>query len=145
MKHNSNMNSPNPHRKATSSPQKSYASLNMIRQKQKKKTIKENILVDYLGKITPSMTPDEAQVIKVMYYKDLIWKIWFNYNRKYEGSTHTPRFYIGRGNNSRLIKSIMGKRWWWKIETKEENANFLWTQLKLYSVYQSQNSLTSLI
>lgn len=44
--------------------------------------------------------------------------------------------YIGKGNNSGLIKSLFRQRWWWvEIEQNEIlRANMVWTQLK-------QNSL----
>jgi len=48
------------------------------------------------------------------------------------------KYFVGKGNNSKLIKTIMAKRWWWNLETKEENSNFVWTQLKIYSIYEKQ-------
>ena len=43
------------------------------------------------------------------------------------------KIYIGKGNNSPLIRLIMQQRWWWTIvDTFDENVNFVWTQLKYY-------------
>ena len=59
-------------------------------------------------------------LVKIMYYRDLIWKIWFGSDWKVKidsygsGSIDYPRYFVGRGNNSKLIKRIMNKRWWWK-------------------------------
>ena len=39
-------------------------------------------------------------------------------------------YFIGKGNNRLLIKSLMNRRYLWE-ETKEiTKANFVWTQLK---------------
>lgn len=46
------------------------------------------------------------------------------------------KFYIGRGNNSMLIKSLMKRRFWWTIEEDYRKANFVWTQLKINQFYQ---------
>lgn len=40
------------------------------------------------------------------------------------------KFYVGRGNNSNLIKSIMKQRWWWAETNEPAYAQFVWTQLK---------------
>jgi len=32
----------------------------------------------------------------------------------------------------------MAKRNWWIEDSKPENAQFLWTQLKIYDVYKNQ-------
>ena len=48
------------------------------------------------------------------------------------------RFYVGRGNNSLLIKSLMKRRFWWVQEEDPKKANFVWTQLKNSHYYQFQ-------
>jgi hypothetical protein len=59
--------------------------------------------------------------VKALYYRDLIWKVSFNSNLKVKvdsittGNLEPPRFFVGRGNNSKLVKGLMGRRWWWKI------------------------------
>jgi hypothetical protein len=34
----------------------------------------------------------------------------------------------------------MSRRWWWSRELKQENANLIWTQLKVLEVYTNQPS-----
>lgn len=65
------------------------------------------------------------------------------YNRGfiYETPQSVFRFYVGKGNNSRLVRRIMGKRPWWVEEYKIENAHFVWTQLKVYDAYKTQRSV----
>jgi hypothetical protein len=48
------------------------------------------------------------------------------------------KYYIGPGNNSLLIKSLMKRRFWWVQEDDPKKANFVWTQLKLNSYYKFQ-------
>lgn len=40
--------------------------------------------------------------------------------------------YVGRGNNSILVRMAFKQRWWWSLAYKEEweNYNFAWTQWK---------------
>jgi len=42
----------------------------------------------------------------------------------------TFKVYIGKGNNSNLIRSILKKRFWIEITKDIQEANFVWTQLK---------------
>jgi hypothetical protein len=28
------------------------------------------------------------------------------------------KYFVGKGNNSKLIKNIMAKRWWWSLDSK---------------------------
>lgn len=49
------------------------------------------------------------------------------------------KVYIGKGNNSNLIKAIMKRRFWFESTKKIEEAHFVWTQLKEESVYDRQN------
>lgn len=46
------------------------------------------------------------------------------------------KFYIGKGNNSLLVKGLMKRRFWWTIEEDPKKANFVWTQLKIMPFYQ---------
>ena len=51
------------------------------------------------------------------------------------------RFYVGKGNNSALVRSILANRWWWNRVDEEEklSANFVWTQwLDMDSLEQSE-------
>lgn len=80
-------------------------------------------------------------LVKILYYKDMIWKNSFNLGLRYtipknnNGETASLKYFVGKGNNSKLIKNIMAKRWWWSLDSKEDNSNFIWTQLKIYSIY----------
>lgn len=71
-------------------------------------------------------------IVRQLYYRDFIWKIWYNRGFMYECAQETYKYYVGKGNNSRLIRRIMSKRSWWVEESKPENAHFIWTQLKVY-------------
>jgi tubulin--tyrosine ligase len=54
---------------------------------------------------------------------------------KYE----TPfKFYVGKGNNGNLIKSLMKKRFWFERTENIEEANFIWTQIKKEKLYEKQ-------
>lgn len=49
------------------------------------------------------------------------------------------KVYVGGGNNSILIKSLMKRRFWWVIVDKmADDVNFTWTQLKVQGVYKLQ-------
>ena len=43
---------------------------------------------------------------------------------------HNYRFYVGRGNNFLLVRSVIKQRWWWSLYDQEdfEEVNFMWTQ-----------------
>ena len=47
-------------------------------------------------------------------------------------------YYVGSGNNSMLIRVLMKRRPWWYQVKQIENANFVWTQLKIASIHRSQ-------
>jgi hypothetical protein len=51
-------------------------------------------------------------------------------NSKSLAPFHQNRFYVGRGNNSILVRSVIKQRWWWSMNEKENfmNSNFVWTQ-----------------
>lgn len=81
-------------------------------------------------------------------YRDLLWKI--NYSNGLY--VHTPenvanggyKFYVGEGNNSNLIRGVMRRRFWWTLASKgEEGINFTWTQLKVNTLFNMQESTTN--
>ena len=74
------------------------------------------------------------------HYRDFLWKISFNRNFHIENSVQPYRYYVGKGNNSRLVRRIMSKRGWGVEQQKQENAHFIGTQLKIYDVYKNQRS-----
>ena len=50
------------------------------------------------------------------------------------------KFFVGKGNNRNLIKSILRQRWWWTETNDISSANLVWTQLKhLPSIDRQQN------
>lgn len=41
------------------------------------------------------------------------------------------KYFVGKGNNRQLVKTLMKRRFWW-VETEDVNeAQFVWTQLKI--------------
>ena len=52
-------------------------------------------------------------------------------------------YFIGKGNNKNLIISIFKKRWWWTETDTISSADFVWTQLKVHSVLEKQQSLSN--
>lgn len=86
---------------------------------------------------------------KVELYRDFLWKINFS-NALYvdaELEFKKPyKVYIGGGNNSMLVKSLMKRRYWWVIVDKlTDDVNFVWTQLKVRSVYKSQTKSSKVV
>lgn len=59
-------------------------------------------------------------------------------------SYERPRYYIGRGNNSKLLRQLMSKRWWWIKEQDQSQATLIWTQLKVQEIYKNQPSVAIL-
>lgn len=79
---------------------------------------------------------DVAFALKYNSYVDFLMKIALSNNillkipNQYFSSY---KIYIGKGNNSPLIRLIMQQRWWWTVvDNFDENVNFVWTQLKYY-------------
>lgn len=48
------------------------------------------------------------------------------------------KIYIGPGNNSNLIKGIMRRRPWWTLTNDAKEATFVWTQIKVQSLFGMQ-------
>ena len=48
-------------------------------------------------------------------------------------------FYVGPGNNCKLIRAIMRRRPWWFECGDAEEADFVWTQIKIKSIYEIQD------
>jgi hypothetical protein len=75
---------------------------------------------------------------KILNYLDFLWKI--NYSNgifiKSQPEETTYKAYIGSGNNSIMVKSILKRRFWWTITDKPEGSNFVWTQLKVNSIFR---------
>lgn len=52
------------------------------------------------------------------------------------------RVHVGRGNNSCMVAGLIGRRHWFAFTDNPENANFVWTQLKVISFFRKQIELT---
>ena len=61
----------------------------------------------------------------------------------YQSPFVTYNVYVGKGNNSQLIKKIMSKRSWWKLTDVPENAHFTWFQWKNKKLLEGFKSCTS--
>ncbi len=42
------------------------------------------------------------------------------------------KYYVGKGNNSFMLRTLFKTRYWWFLHDKEEieKVNFMWTQLR---------------
>ena len=49
------------------------------------------------------------------------------------------RVFVGRGNNSRLVKSIIARRSWYQTTDRIEDASVIWTQIKVPSIFNLQS------
>jgi len=49
------------------------------------------------------------------------------------------KFYVGKGNNSVMVRTLLKARFWWQLHDKEdiEKVNFMWTQLRKANVMGS--------
>ena len=50
------------------------------------------------------------------------------------------KVFVGKGNNSQLVRSLIKRRGWWSFTEKWEEANFVWTQLKINNYIAMQQS-----
>ena len=76
------------------------------------------------------------------YYRDVVWRVGFSNSHLVRSPVdyeHKIKILIGKGNNSRLMKSIVNRRPWLQITDKLEDASIVWTQLKVASMYTTQN------
>lgn len=51
------------------------------------------------------------------------------------------RVFVGLGNNSCMIKSILRRRFWWNIvedKSQIDTCQFVWTQLKINTLFKLQ-------
>lgn len=51
-------------------------------------------------------------MFKLMAYRDFLWKVAFS-NNMVLSVFERPKYYVGRGNNSKLLRMLMARRWWW--------------------------------
>ena len=76
-------------------------------------------------------------------YRDFLWKIAYSF-QFILNSYERPRYYIGPGNNSKLLRTLMARRWWWIRENDQTQATLVWTQLKLQEIYKTQPSMSTI-
>ena len=73
--------------------------------------------------------------MKERYYREFLIKInkSNNFDLKFPTSTFPPyKYYIGRGNNSILVRAALKTRFWWSMGDFDDwsDYHFLWTQWK---------------
>ena len=49
------------------------------------------------------------------------------------------KYFIGKGNNSIMVRSLFKNRYWWVQHDKEslENCNFCWTQIRKVNIMEA--------
>ena len=80
--------------------------------------------------------------LKEKYYREFLMKInkSNNYDIKFPTSSFPPyKYYIGRGNNSILVRAALKTRFWWSMGDYDDwsDYNFLWTQWKSNKILES--------
>lgn len=67
-------------------------------------------------------------------YRDFLWKINFTNGLFIEPNAENEgayKVYIGKGNNSMLLRGLMKRRFWWTVVDKPtEDVQFAWSQIK---------------
>ena len=53
-----------------------------------------------------------------------------------------PKVFIGRGNNSEIVKSLIKKRFWWTVSNDPLESQFVWTQNKMTSYHSKMTKST---
>ena len=75
-------------------------------------------------------------------FKDFLWKVNFSnglYVRIPDELDSPYKVFVGRGNNSLLVKGIIRRRPWWQLVDKiTDDTNFVWTQLKVNDFFALQ-------
>lgn len=98
----------------------------------KKKIVKkiEKISVKEAMRDKEWIVKAKNQIMKDLYYH-INWSNGISSNVSKDNVTNY-KYYLGSGNNSKLVKQIMSNRWWWTRvpEEEKESAHFVWTQWK---------------
>ena len=73
--------------------------------------------------------------LKEKYYREFLAKInkSNSFDNKFPNASFTPyKYYIGKGNNSILVRAALKTRFWWSMGDYDEwsDYQFLWTQWK---------------
>lgn len=92
---------------------------------------------------------------KIKHYLEFIFKV--NYSNmiyvdlaltKADDIGRIPKYkvYIGRGNNSLLVKSIIKRRFWWQVthNINESDIDFYWSQNTIDKVQSCQKAVGKL-
>ena len=93
----------------------------------KKFRFKKTMFSEEDFKSREKLTQYKESILRLLYYKinkeNEIKSL--NLNKSF---TPSMKYFIGQGNNSELVKSIMKDRWWWTTAADVNEANFVWTQ-----------------
>ena len=78
---------------------------------------------------------DKYVELKEKYYREFLVKINLSNNLviQFPKTTFTPyKYYIGKGNNSILVRTCLKQRFWWSMGDFDDwdDYNFIWTQWK---------------
>ena len=78
---------------------------------------------------------DKYVELKEKYYREFLVKINLSNNLviQFPKTTFTPyKYYIGKGNNSILVRNCLKQRFWWSMGDFDDwdDYNFIWTQWK---------------
>lgn len=74
--------------------------------------------------------------LKEKYYREFLMKVLKSNgidNPKFPNASFAPyKYYIGRGNNSGIVRTALKSRFWWSMGDFDdwEDYNFIWTQWK---------------
>jgi hypothetical protein len=105
---------------------------NRIREKSVKKHFKfsagENCIKDKINKF--------REFLFVLNYSNRLYR-----NMDLELYPQPLKYFVGRGNNSNLIRSLMKKRFWFEEVGSDKEANFVWTQIKLPHLFERQAAM----
>ena len=77
------------------------------------------------------------------HYRDLLWKVNYTNCRIVEPPLeyeHRIKVFVGRGNNSYMVKALISRRQWLVLTERIDDAHFVWTQLKHLPLLNKQSS-----
>ena len=88
--------------------------------------------------------------LKEKYYREFLARITVSngLKMKFPKGTFPPyKYYIGRGNNSMLVRACLKQRFWWSMGDfyDWEDYNFMWTQWKSNKILDVLKSHTDVI
>ena len=106
-----------------------------------RKTMKDTTAVTRWNSTKPRIKPFIVPFERY-HYKDFIWKVAFSngFLLNTLPEDMKVKVYVGQGNNSQLVRSLIKRRNWWTFTEKWEEANLVWTQLKINSYFTLQSA-----